>query len=212
MVMATATKNRATTQAHDAQVIVGIQKDLKATSSLPLAGTTYTPATLMQLVQSRIDLANSVANARAAWLDTVAKYKALDAQVTLVVHGLRQYVVNAFGASSPVLADFGFTPLKKATLTPEQKVARAKKAAATRAARGTMGKVAKKAVKGSVEVTVTTTPTMVVPVPATTPPAANGAAPSGSPAAASGAPAAGTTTPAGGAPPANGTGSGAAHS
>jgi hypothetical protein len=216
IVMSTVTKNRSETQAHDAQVIVGIQKDLPAASSLPLAGTTYTPATLMQLIQSRIDLANSVANTRAAWLDTVAKYKALNAHVTQVVQGLRHYVVNAFGPSSPLLADFGFTAPKKPTLTPEQKVARAKKAAATRAARGTMGKVAKKAVKGSVQVTVTTTPTKVVPVTAATAPAtspaANGAAPSGSPAAAGGAPAAGSTTPAGGAPPANGSGSGGAHS
>jgi hypothetical protein len=173
--------NRSTTQARDAQVILGIQKDLKTASSLPLGGTTYTPATLTQLVQSRIDAANAVANARALWLDAVAKYKALSAQVTLVVNGLRQYAVNAFGAESPVLADFGFTPRKKAALTTEQKVARARKAAATRAARGTKGKVQKKAVKGSVEVTVTTTPTMTVPMPVAAPAATPAQVPSPAP-------------------------------
>jgi hypothetical protein len=135
--------NRSTTQAHDAQIISGINKDLKTASSLPLGGTTYTPATLIALVQSRIDAASDVASKRAAWLDATAKYKALNAQLTAVVTGLRQYVVNAFGAESPLLADFGFTPRKKAVLTTEQKVARAKKAAATREARGTMGKVQK---------------------------------------------------------------------
>ena len=35
-------KNRAITQAHDGQVMVGIQKDLQNVSSLPLAGTTFT--------------------------------------------------------------------------------------------------------------------------------------------------------------------------
>src|SRR5580693_4506894 len=113
-----ATTNRSVQQAHDAQVIVGIKKDLANASSLSLGGTTFTPATLVQLVQSRIDMANTVASARANWLDATAKYKALDAQVTLVVAGLRQYVINAFGADSTVLADFGFTPRKKAALTP----------------------------------------------------------------------------------------------
>ncbi len=151
---------------------------------------------MTQLVQSRIDAANAVANARATWLDAVAKYKVLSAQVTLVVNGLRQYVLNAFGTESPVLSDFGFTPRKKVELTSEQKVARAKKAAATRAARGTMGRVQKKAVKGSVAVTVTSTPTMTVPAPV---PAATGNATP-----------AGTAIPSGGAAPAGG--SGAAHS
>jgi hypothetical protein len=199
--------NRSTTQAHDAQVIAGIQKDLHAASSLPLGGTTFTPATLTQLVQSRIDAASGVANARAVWLDAAAKYKVLSAQVSLVVNGLRQYVVNAFGADSPVLADFGFTPRKKAVLTTEQKVARAQKAKATRAARGTKGKVQKKAVKGSVEVTVTATPTMTVPVPAGASPAAvpSGAATGATTSAGNAAPA-GTATPSGGATPAGASG------
>jgi hypothetical protein len=173
--------SRSTTQAHDAQVIQGIRKNLQTASSLPLAGTTHTPATLTQLVQSRIDAANAVATARAGWLDAVAKYRALSAHVSLVVNGLRQYVINAFGEESPVLADFGFTPRKKAALTTEQKVARAKKAAATREARGTKGKVQKKAVKGSVQVTVTATPTMTVPVPAVAPAAPPAQVPSPAP-------------------------------
>jgi hypothetical protein len=196
--------NRATTQARDAQVIEGIKKDLQNASSLPLAGTTYTPAALMQLVQSRIDMANAVANAKANWHDAVAKYRALNAHVAQVVRGLRSYVLNAYGESSPVLADFGFTPPKKATLTSEARVAKALKAAATRKARGTTGKKAKKAVKGSVQITVTATPTKVVPVPVATPPEAGSAAPAGG-----AAPTAGPTAP-GGSP--SGAGSGAAHS
>jgi hypothetical protein len=191
------TTSKTTTQAHDAQVIVGIKKDLQNVSSLPLAGSAITPAALVLLLQSRIDMVNTVANAKANWHDTVAKYKALNAQVTLVVRGLRQYVLNVFGASSPVLADFGFTAPKKTPLTPEQKVVKAQKAAATRKARGTKGKVQKKAVKGSVEVTVSATPTVTVPAPAVTPPAPP-------------APTGGNATPAGGATPA--AGSGAAHS
>ncbi len=138
------TINRTTTQARDGQVIVGIEKDLQNVSSLPLAGSTYTMAALKQLIQSRIDAANTVVNAKANWHDASTKYKALNTHVTQLVRALRQYVIDAFGASSPVLADFGFTPPKKQELTPEEKVARALKAAATRKARGTMGKKQKK--------------------------------------------------------------------
>jgi hypothetical protein len=155
------TTNRSTTQAHDGQVIVGIKKDLQNVSSLPLAGTTYTTTTLEQLVQSRIDAVNAVVNARANWLHAAATYKALNTQVTQVVRALRQYVINAFGQESPVLADFGFTPPKKATLTPEQKLAKAQKADATRKARGTKGKKQKASIKGTVPAT----------APATSPPA-----------------------------------------
>jgi len=152
--------NRTTTQAHDGQVIVGIDKHLQNVSSLPLVGSTYTMAALKQLIQSRIDAVNKVVNAKAQWHDATATYKALNTHVTEVVRGLRQYVISAFGASNPVLADFGFTPPKKQALTPEQKVARALKAAATRKARGTMGKKQKAGIKGA------------VPAPATSPPAA----------------------------------------
>jgi hypothetical protein len=143
-------RNRTTTQAHDGQVIVGIDKHLQNVSSLPLVGSTYTMAALKELIQSRIDAVNTVVNAKAHWHDASATYDALNTHVTEVVRGLRQYVISAFGASNPVLADFGFTPPKKQALTPEQKVARALKAAATRKARGTMGKKQKAGIKGAV--------------------------------------------------------------
>ncbi|MGH7270137.1 MAG: hypothetical protein ACREJ3_06865 [Polyangiaceae bacterium] len=133
------TINQTTKQAHDAQVIVGVQKNMQNVPSLQIMGKAYTMAEAIKLIQSRIDAVNAAGSARANWHDATATYKALNAQVTQVVRGLRLYALNAFGQNSPVLADFGFTPPKKATLTPEQQVARAAKAAATRKARGTMG-------------------------------------------------------------------------
>ena len=147
------TKNRSVTQALDGQVIVGIKKDLQNVSTpLPLAGSTYTMATLVQLIQSRIDAANAVITARATWLHAGEAYNALNTNVTQVVRALRQYVINVFGPGSPVLADFGFNPPRRAALTPEAKVAAAQKAAATRKARGTMGKKQKAKIKGTVPV------------------------------------------------------------
>ncbi len=140
--------NRDTKLAHDGQVILGIKKDLQNVTSLPLDGDTYTPASLMAFLQSRIDAANKVATTRAAWLDATKQYDTLDAKVTGVVTGLKQYVLNAFGKTSPLLADFGFAPRKVTTRTPEQKAQAVAKAKATRAARGTKGPVAKLAVTG----------------------------------------------------------------
>jgi hypothetical protein len=173
--------NRSTTQAHDGQVIVGIKGHLQNVSSLPLAGSTFTMAELEQLIQSRIDAANAVAGAKAHWHDGSATYKSLNKHVSQVVRALRQYVINSFGESSPVLADFGFTPPKKATLTPEQKVARALKAAATRKARGTMGKKQKAPIKGTVTVPATSHPAASAPTATTAPAVVTAPAPAPAP-------------------------------
>jgi len=175
--------NKTTTLARDAQVIAGIQKHLQNTSSLPLVGSTYTPADLVKLVQSRIDASGQSDATKATWHSSVLAGETLNTKLTPVLRALRQYVINVFGATSPVLADFGFVPPKSATRTPEQKAASAAKAKATRKARGTMGKKQKKAVKGDVTgiiVTPTTSVSGVVAAPtASAPPATapvNGAA------------------------------------
>jgi hypothetical protein len=89
-------------------------------------------------------------------------------------------VLNAYGSGSTVLADFGFTAAARKPLTPEQKVARAAKAKATREARHTMGPVQKKKVTGA------TAAAAAAPVPAaSTGPAQVANAPAASPAPAS---------------------------
>jgi hypothetical protein len=145
------TQNRNDAQAHDAQVIVGIHKDLSTVSALAFAGETFTAATLAALFQSRIDAIHAVTTAKANWQAAVANLGALDAKVTPVLQGLKQYVINTYGATSPVLADFGFTAPKRATQTPEQKAAAVAKRNATRKARHTMGPKAKLKVKGAVD-------------------------------------------------------------
>ena len=145
-------------------------------SSLPLGGTTYTPATLVALVQSRIDAANQVATDKAAWQNAVKTYDALNTKVTVVVHDLKQLVIGAFGATSSKLADFGFSPKKVTVLTPAQKAAAAAKRAATRKARGTLGPKAKLGITGAT-VSTTAPATAATPgappvTPATAPPTA----------------------------------------
>jgi hypothetical protein len=145
--------NRTTTQAQDAKVILGIQQDLPPGTSLPLGGTTYTATSLAAFIQSRINAANAVEIARANWLSAAKTYDAINTQAIVVVRELRNLVIGMFGASSPKLADFGFKPTTRTPLTPAQKAAAALKRAATRKARGTMGKKLKAAITGAVPAT-----------------------------------------------------------
>jgi hypothetical protein len=144
------TTNRSSTQGKDQQVIVGIKQDLQSMSSIPLGATTYTPTSLVALVQSRIDAGNAVVTAKANWQGAVKTYDAINTQVTLIERELRNLVIATFGPTSPKLADFGFAPPKKAELTADEKAAAVAKRAATRKARGTMGKKQKLEIKGTV--------------------------------------------------------------
>lgn len=175
--------NRDTKMSHDVQIIAGIQKDLQDVTSLPLGGSVYTMAALQQFIQSRIDAINKVATTRAAWGDAVEAFDKVDSEVTVVVRGLRQYVINRFGEKSPLLADFGFTPPKRTVLSPEENVAKAAKAKATRVARGTVGPKKKAQIKGTVTTTApATSPAPTAPAPAPAPVAGASPAPSATPA------------------------------
>jgi hypothetical protein len=145
------TANRTVTQAHDAQMIAGIVKNLQNVPTLPLGGRVFTPTSLIAFFQSRIDAANAISSAKAQWLDNVQKYGVLDESGNVVARGLRQYVMNAFGVASPLLADFGFAPPKQTLQTLEQKAVAIARRAATRLARHTLGKKAKLAIKGAAE-------------------------------------------------------------
>jgi hypothetical protein len=67
------TTTRSSQQGKDQEVIQGVQKDLSTMASLPLAGTTYTPASFVALVQSRIDAGNQVVTTKAAWLNATSR-------------------------------------------------------------------------------------------------------------------------------------------
>jgi hypothetical protein len=98
----------------------------------------------------------------------------LNVTADLVARGLKQYVMNTYGAASPVLADFGFNVPKRAALTVEQQTQAIAKRKATRKARNTLGKKQKAGIKGNVtgvNVTPITEPAApaVAPAPAVTP-------------------------------------------
>ena len=108
----------------------------------------FTPTTLEDYFQARIDAASAIVTARAAWLKAIADYEALYDDANVVRQDLKQLVRGAFGRDSPQLADFGFAPRKSVTWTEAKKAAAVAKRAATRAARGTRGPKARLAIKG----------------------------------------------------------------
>jgi hypothetical protein len=144
-------RNRTTTLAKDEQVIDGIRKRLQGATLLHVAGKPYSPAALEARIQERVAATNRIATARAQWVDATAAYDAIDPEVHLVVRDLKNVVIGMFGEDAPAMADFGFAPRRKGTLTAEQKAQAIERRTATRKARRTVGPKAKLAIKGVVD-------------------------------------------------------------
>jgi hypothetical protein len=142
--------NQATLQARAAQVIAGIEKNMQGVTSVKLLGTAYNPTELSDVFQDHIDAFAQVATLRAQLRVAVAAARAKTKQVATLGRALRTYLVNDHGSTSTVLADFGFAPDKVRQTDPVTQVIAAERLRATRKARGTKSKKAKRAIKGVV--------------------------------------------------------------
>jgi hypothetical protein len=167
-------KNRLEQNAADQKLIDGLQKHAATITSLVIAGATMVSKDIIDTLQTRIDLSIAAQTARATWLAAVAADEAERAKTKTFASGLRQALLVAFAGQIDVLADFGLSPRKAAVISPEEKVARAEKAKATRAARHTMGKVAKLKITGE---NPTGSPATPAAAPAPIPPAVPATAP-----------------------------------
>jgi hypothetical protein len=142
------------------QLITGIQQHFPdASVKLTVGSVTYTVAELTALFQSFVDLRAATDAAKSA---VKAKLLAEGFQTPPIrgaVSAFVAYLKASFGNSPDTLADFGLSSRKAtAPLTTEQTATAVAKRKATREARHTMGSQQKKAVKGSVAVTITSTP------------------------------------------------------
>ena len=178
------------------QLITGANKHYPiGTQEIPVGGATFTVTGLTALLQSFVDNREAVEVSKAA---TKAKVQTEQAQAPAqlaVIRAFESAIRSTFGNSADVLADFGLAPTKvRVTRTAEEKAVSAAKSAATRAARGTMGKNQKKNVKGSITAKLVVTP--VTTSPASTPVAAPAPA-AGAPGAATAAAAPSGNVPAG---------------
>ncbi len=178
--------------ARDNGLIAGLPKRL-GNQGLLVDGTSYTAATAVPLIQKRVDALAGVVSAEAAYKAAVKAANATLSATAATVSGLVEAIYVGFGDDPAALADFNLPARKKGTMSPQERIAAAAKAKATRAARHTTGTKQKAAITGNVTgVTITpvvaagTTPT------ATSTPAATAG---GSGQAAAPAPAATAVTP-----------------
>ncbi len=173
-------KSKSDQVAQVTQFITGVNKHYpNGSQQVLVGGATFTVTALTKVLQDLVDNREAVEAARATLLAKV-QYERTQAPSELAVFRAFETVVRGtFGNSADALADFGLAPPKtRVPLTSEQQAVAAAKRAATRKARGTMGKNQKKTVKGSVEAKLVVTP--VTTSPASTPvaaPTATGNAP-----------------------------------
>jgi hypothetical protein len=149
---------KATETARATQVIAGFKKHLAGVASLTLGSTVYTPDQITGALQLLIDLHNAVDTARAVVNTKLTAERAQAPGLRGLLAAVVSFVKLSFSESPDILADFGLPPKTvRAPLTTEQQAVAVAKRNATRVARGTTSKKAKKAVKGDV-VGVTVTP------------------------------------------------------
>jgi len=168
MTISTSTKTKAAALAQVLALIAGTQKHFP-NGSFTIGSTTYTTASLVQVLQGLANTMAALNAAQAGAKDALAAEQGAETTVGPIVRAHRRLVLAAFANATQTLADFGVAPPKVRTpLTTEQKAAAAAKAKATRLARGTTSKKQKLAVTGNVT-GVTVTP---VTAPTAAPPAA----------------------------------------
>jgi hypothetical protein len=117
--------------------------------TFPLGGKIWKSNDLVSVFQAAIDAINAGSTDKITWQASVAKEKTTKALAQSVFGALKGYIAVAEGRKSDPYKTFGFAPAP-AVPTPAAKVAAAEKRAATREARGTLGKRQRKAIKGVV--------------------------------------------------------------
>ncbi len=131
-----------------AKIIAGSYRPI--TKNIVLAGETQSAKTI-ESAMNDVTSADDTCDELHMKLEAATKVaKAARAKATVLTASLKKYVVAHFGESSPVLADFGFTPRKLAQKTVAEKFQTVEKQLATRAARHTMGSRQKSAIHGSI--------------------------------------------------------------
>jgi hypothetical protein len=142
------------------QLILGVQKHYPdGSQSIAVGGSSFTVTALTELMQSFVDQRAAVETAKAAIKARLETERTQAPSQLAVIRALVTILRGTFGNSADVLADFGLSPLKVATpMTAETKAVAVAKREATRAARHTMGKNQKKAVKGAIQASLVVAP------------------------------------------------------
>jgi hypothetical protein len=135
-------------------LIDGFHKHAAAIPSMMIAGSVRTATDIVATAQSRVDSAKVVLSTRATWQAAIQTDRARREATKRYLSGVKQGLLVAFAGQLDTLADFGLTERVQHVATPDEKIAAAAKAKATRAARHTMGSRQRAAIKGTVAATV----------------------------------------------------------
>jgi hypothetical protein len=144
--------NAQSQQAADQALIDGFTKHQGTLpSSLTVAGAPVLVTSILSTLQARIASRATVPPAKASYQAVVQANLDELTKSQSVVSGARQVIALMFAGQVQTLADYGLKPRKvPAPRTHAQKAASAAKAAATRAARHTMGPVQKAKITGAI--------------------------------------------------------------
>src|SRR5690349_1079478 len=150
-IVATKKQTKGTVVALAEQLIAGTNKHLANMTQVLLAGGSFTPAQVVEKLQTLVNLRHDVDATKASTKAKLAGEKTEMPALRTFMGALVTFIKAAFGNRPDVLADFGLHPPKTRTpQTAEAKTAAAEKRKATRAARHTMSAKQKSAIKGAV--------------------------------------------------------------
>jgi hypothetical protein len=135
----------------DRQFAEGLTKHFPKGASWVIGQKKYSLTEILKLLERRIQTAQAVNTAKAAWRGAVEQENALIADTESILAAVRQSVAITFDGSPDALADLGISPRKeRRALTSEELVLKAKRAEATRKARHTVGPRKRLQIKGNV--------------------------------------------------------------
>jgi len=131
-------------------VIAGLLAYYQPTDPFLMSDGTFTRDQLIARFHEFVSAVEQTKSDYQIWRTDVASEQALLTQVKPLRAGVRGIVQARFSKQGPQVLQFGFTPVKTAVRSAASKALAAEKAAATRKARGTVGKTAKAAIHGTV--------------------------------------------------------------
>jgi hypothetical protein len=109
------------------------------------------PATIVAVFQKSLDTRAEVTVSAAAYKASLAERGAAESDRASYDDGLKAWVLNRYGADSPEAHEFGYAARKVSVKSAATKAQAVALNAATRKARGTVGKKEKLKIKGSID-------------------------------------------------------------
>jgi uncharacterized protein YegL len=131
-------------------IIAGLLAYYQPTDTFLMSDGTFTRDELIARFQAFVSAVEQTKSDYQVWRTDVAGEQALLTQVKPLRAGVRGIVQARFGKQGPQVLQFGFTPVKSPVRSAASKALAAEKAAATRKARGTVGKTVKAGIHGTV--------------------------------------------------------------